>query len=151
MKKPLIVALCAVVVLGLGISAGAFGMAAYTLSHASAPAPSEQLNEYIMYVGTNDKDTYEPVMEIEAARGVVENKLMDHFPDGFTMYDAKGVWRDEHMVITLEYSFICVIVTERRTEIYKVADELIAALNQSTILIVTNAVKSIDFYTGANY
>ena len=101
-----------------------------------------------MYVGTNDKDTYQLEMPLEEAKSLVQNKLMDHFPDGFTMYDAQGVWRDENRVITLEYSFVCVVVTMKKAEVFRVADELIEALNQSTILIITNAVQSIDFYTG---
>lgn len=152
MKKPWIIALCALAVLSVGLSGSALGVSIYSLNNPSssstAPASEQQLNEYIMYVGTNDKDTYQLEMLLEDARNIVQNKLMDHFPDGFTMYDAKGVWRDENKVITLEYSFVCVIETTEKAEVYKVADELIVALNQNTILIVTNAVQSIDFYTG---
>ncbi|MDY6392028.1 MAG: DUF3574 domain-containing protein [Bacilli bacterium] len=153
MKKPWIIVLCALAVLSVGLSGSALGVSIYSLNNPSSssttPASEQQLNEYIMYVGTNDKDTYQLEMPLEDARNIVQNKLMDHFPDGFTMYDAKGVWRDENKVITLEYSFVCVIETTEKAEVYKVADELIVALNQSTILIVTNAVQSIDFYMGA--
>lgn len=144
MKKPWIIALCALAVLSVGLSGSALGVSIYSLNNPSssstAPASEQQLNEYIMYVGTNDKDTYQLEMLLEDARNIVQNKLMDHFPDGFTMYDAKGVWRDENKVITLEYSFVCVIEATEKAEVYKVADELIVALNQNTILIVTSAV-----------
>ena len=153
MKKPWIIALCALAVASVGLSGSALGVSIYSLNNPSSssatPASEQQLNEYTMYIGTNDKDTYQLEMPLEDARNIVQNKLMDHFPDGFTMYDAKGVWRDENKVITLEYSFVCVIETTEKAEVYKVADELIVALNQNTILIVTNAVQSIDFYTGA--
>ena len=152
MKKPLIIALCALAIIGTGLSGTALGLSIYSLNRtsvSSVTSTEQQLNEYIMYVGTNDKETYQLEMPLEDARSIVHNTLMDHFADGFTMYDAKGVWRDENKVITLEYSFVCVIETTERAEVYKVADELREALNQNTILIVTNAVQSIDFYTGA--
>jgi hypothetical protein len=88
-------------------------------------------------------------MPLEEARSIVHNTMMDHFSDGFTMYDANGVWRDEDKVITLEYSFVCVIEHVNRTEVYKAADELIVKLNQSTILVVSNIVSKVDFYTGS--
>lgn len=75
---------------------------------------------------------------------------MDHFSDGFTMYDANGVWRDENNVVTLEYTFVCIIEHADKSEVYKAADELIVKLNQSTILVVSNNVNKVDFYTGSN-
>ena len=105
--------------------------------------------EYTMYVGTNDKDTYQLEMPLDEARDIVHNTMMDHFSDGFTMYDAKGVWRDEHNVVTLEYTFVCVLEHADKTEVYKAADELIVKLNQNTILVVSNSVSNVDFYTGS--
>ena len=101
-----------------------------------------------MYVGTNDKDTYQLEMDIEVAKGIVYNTMMNHFSDGFTMYEADGVWRDENMVITLERTFVCIVIQPNATEVYKAADELLVALNQSTILITSTTATQIDFYTG---
>ena len=64
------------------------------------------------------------------------------------MHEAEGVWRDENKVVTLEYSFICILEKVERKEVYLAADELLVALNQSTILVVENAAKSVNFYQG---
>lgn len=125
------------------IGAIAIGLSSWSLVR-SYTTPKQEI-EYTMYVGTNDKDTYQLEMPLEEARSIVHNTMMDHFSDGFTMYDAKGVWRDEDHVITLEYSFVCIIEYAKKTEVYKATDELIDKLNQNTILVVSNSVSKVDF------
>ena len=108
----------------------------------------ETLHQYTMYVGTNDKDTYQCEIGIDAAKELVYGIMMDHFSDGFTMYEADGVWRDEDGVVTHETTFVCIVVQPNSIEVYKAADALIVALNQSTILITSSTNTQIDFYTG---
>ena len=150
MKKIPYIILSALSTVAIGLSTWAI-VRSYVAPQAAAPSSSqvEPTIEYTMYVGTNDKDTYQLEMPLEEARNIVQNTMMDHFSDGFTMLDAKGVWRDEKKVITLEYSFICIVEHADKAEIYKAADELIVALNQSTILIVANSTAGVDFYTGS--
>ena len=140
MKKLSVALLCSVSAIAIGLS---------TWSLVRSYMPRELATEYLMYVGTNDKETYRLEMPLEEAKNIIYNTMMDHFSDGFTMHDAQGVWRDEKKVVTLEYSFVCIVETPNKAEVYKAADELIVALNQSTILIVANAAHSVDFYTGA--
>ena len=128
------------------LSAIAIGLSSWSLIRSYLPAPHD--TEYVMYVGTNDKDTYQLEITLEEARIIVHNTMMDHFPDGFTMHDATGVWRDEKKVVTLEYSFVCILEKAEKSEVYKAADELLIALNQSTILVVENYASSVNFYTG---
>lgn len=141
MKKlffPLICAFCAI----------AIGLSTWALVRSYTPAPVSGDVEYTMYVGTNDKDTYQLEMTRDEARDIVHNTMMDHFSDGFTMYEANGVWRDDLGTITLEYTLVCILVNVDKNDVYKAADELIVALNQSTILIVSNTSSQVDFYTG---
>ena len=140
MKKLQFAILCSVATIAIGLSTWSL-VRSYNV-------PTQEI-EYTMYVGTNDKNTYKLEMPLEEARSIVHNTMMDYFSDGFTMYDAKGVWRDENHVITLEYSFVCVIEHANRTDVYKAADELITKLNQNTILVVSNSVSKVDFYTGS--
>ena len=107
------------------------------------------LVEYTMYVGTNDKDTYQLEMSLDDARDIVHQTMMDYFSDGFTMYEAKGAWRDEHKAITLECTFVCILEQAKKVKVYNAADELINKLNQNTILIVANAIHTVDFYQGS--
>ena len=127
------------------LSAAAIGLSTWSLARSFTPSYE---TEFTMYVGTNDKETYQLEMTKEEARDIVHNTLMDHFSDGFTMHEAEGVWRDENKVVTLEYSFICILEKVERKEVYLAADELLVALNQSTILVVENAVKTVNFYQG---
>lgn len=129
------------------LSTVAIGLSTWSLVQ-SYSIPKQEI-EYTMYVGTNDKETYQLEMPLEEARSIIHNTMMDHFSDGFTMYDASGVWRDEKNVVTLEYSFVCVLEYADKAEVYKAADELIEKLNQSTILVVANSVSKVDFYTGS--
>ena len=128
------------------LSAIAIGLSTWAIVRSYFPALPQ--TEYTMYVGTNDKETYQLEMPLEDAKDIVHNTMMDHFSDGFTMYEARGVWRDEQGVVTLEYTFVCILEHADKKEVYKAADELIEALNQSTILIVANAVNAVDFYQG---
>ena len=139
MKKLPFAILCSLAAIAIGLSTWSL-VRSYTSNLAT---------EYVMYVGTNDKETYKLEMPIEEAKNIVYNTMMDHFADGFTMYDANGVWRDENKVVTLEYSFVCVVENAPKSEVFKAADELIVKLNQNTILITSNALNAIDFYTGA--
>ncbi len=129
------------------LSTVAIGLSTWSLIQ-SYSIPKQEI-EYTLYVGTNDKETYQLEMPLEEARSIIHNTMMDHFSDGFTMYDASGVWRDEKNVVTLEYSFICVLEYADKVEVYKAADELLEKLNQSTILVVANSVSKVDFYTGS--
>ena len=140
MKKLQFVILCSIATIAIGLSSWSL-IRSYT-------TPTPEI-EYTLYVGTNDKDTYQLEIPLEEARSIVHNTMMDHFSNGFTMYDAKGVWRDESNVITLEYTFVCIVEHTDKTEVYKAADELITKLNQNTILVVSNSVSKVDFYTGS--
>ncbi len=139
MKKLPFAILCSVSAIAIGLS---------TWSLVRSYQPDGRATEYKMYIGTNDKETYQLEMTIEEARDIIHNTMMDHFSDGFTMYTANGVWRDENKVVTLEYSFVCVLEGVEKKEVYSAADELLVKLNQSTILVVENSVNVANFYTG---
>ena len=65
------------------LAAIAIGLSTWSLVRSYA-APKLDV-EYTMYVGTNDKDTYQLEMPLDEARDIVHNTMMDHFSDGFTM------------------------------------------------------------------
>ena len=104
--------------------------------------------EYTIYIGTNDKDTFQLEIPLDEARSIIYNTMINYFSEGFTMHDANGVWKDENDAITLEYTFVCIIENADIDEIHKAADELILKLDQNSILIVSNRVEKVDFYTG---
>ena len=57
-------------------------------------APVAPDTQYVLYLGTNDKDTNEPVFTPEEARAKAEEILIDHF-GGYTIQEANGGWEYE--------------------------------------------------------
>ena len=103
--------------------------------------------QYVMYVGTNDKDTYKLEMTKEEAREIVDNVCLKYFPDGYTLQEAVGAWTDEKNNITHEYTFVCYFDYAEIETVHKAADEVIEKLNQNSVLIEEDEIR-IDYYSG---
>ena len=86
----------------------------------------ETATQYVMYVGTNDKDTYKP----------------EH-----TNEEATGSWTDETGTPTHEYTLVCYFDAADEKTVYKAADEIIKELNQNTVLIEKAEIE-MDYYSG---
>ena len=103
--------------------------------------------QYVMYLGTNDKDTNKPVFTqaeaMEAARAI----LIEHF-GGYTIQEAHGGWIDDKGAECQEYTLVIYLSDTNLDEVHAAADELVAAFNQSSVLIQANPT-STEFYTGA--
>lgn len=103
--------------------------------------------KYIMYVGTNDKDTYEPVLPFDEARELANNICAKYISSGFTEIDATGGWMDENRVLATEASLIYVFFDATEEELQQVMDELIEQLHQSSILVEKQEAEY-AFYSG---
>ncbi len=110
--------------------------------------PAEQNNDvqYVMYVGTNDKDTYQPEHSQEEARDIVDRVCLKYF-EGYTLQDATGAWTDETGEITHEYTLVCYFDGADKETVYRAADEVIEALNQNTVLIEKDEITT-EYYGG---
>lgn len=131
------------------LSALALVLAAAALAVAllkKAPMAGEASAQYVIYVGTNDKDTYSPKYSQEDARRIVDEICLRHF-EGYTLQEAIGSWTDEKHNITHEYTIVCYFDDADRETVYKAADEIIAALNQNTVLIEQDDIR-IEYYSG---
>lgn len=117
----------------------------------SEEVPAETGNDnaaiqYVLYVGTNDKDTYAPKYSQEEAKQIVDDICLKHF-EGYTLQEATGCWLDENGITTHEYTLVCYIDGTDEATVHAAADELITALNQNTILIETTTL-DIEYYSG---
>ena len=110
------------------------------------PAEEDKSTQYVMYVGTNDKDTYQPEHSQEEARDIVDRVCLKYF-EGYTLQDATGAWTDETGTITHEYTLVCYFDGADRETVYRAADEVIEALNQNTVLIERNEITT-EYYGG---
>ena len=108
---------------------------------------SESETQYVMYIGTNDKDTNEPVCTPEEAKSRVEDILVQHF-GGYTIQEADGGWEDGGIRYR-EYSVVVYLSDTDLNSVHAAADDLIKEFNQSSVLIQANETRT-AFYGGSN-
>lgn len=113
-----------------------------TLGSAAREAGDVQ---YVMYLGTNGKDTNEPVFTPEEAKSRAEEILIDHF-GGYTLQEANGGWADDGTLYQ-EYTLVIYLSDTTREQVHAAADELIRVFDQSSVLIQANETQT-EFYSG---
>lgn len=101
--------------------------------------------QYVLYLGTNDKDTNEPVFEPEEARRVLEGILIAHM-GGYTIQEARGGWIDDSGQEYQEYTLVIYLSDTDIDSVHALCDELIATYNQSSVLIQMNKTVT-EFYS----
>ena len=127
----------------------ALALAVFSLVSPAKTEEQEALDkQYVMYLGTNDKDTYEPYGTPEEAKAKVDEVLTKHF-EGFTIQDAMGGWTNENGTVDHEYTVVILLSDTTLEKIHEAADDLIRVFNQSSILIQTNQTRT-EFYSGGN-
>ena len=119
----------------------------FALKPVHQPEQPNTDTQYVMYVGTNDKDTTEPVCTPEEAKERAVKVLLDHF-GGYTIQEANGGWIDGDKVYT-EYTLVIYLSDTDLEKVHAAADKLITEFNQSSILIQANQTVT-EFYSGAN-
>lgn len=108
-----------------------------------AKAPDIQ---YVMYLGTNDKDTYAPVFAPDEAKTQLDAVLSRHF-SGWTVQEANGGWTNDDGSISHEYTLVIYLSDTTRDKVRTAADELLKVFNQSSVLIQANETTT-EFYSG---
>ena len=101
--------------------------------------------QYVMYLGTNDKDTNQPVFSPEEAKSQAETILLSHF-GGYTIQEANGGWIDDGTIYR-EYTLVIYLSDTSPEDVHAAADELLSVFNQSSVLIQSNRT-STEFYAG---
>ena len=131
------------------ISVISIALAAFCLCRVMScgkDASSGGTAQYVMYVGTNDKDTYQPEHTKDEAFDIVDRICLKYF-EGYTIQEATGSWTDEKGEPTHEYTIVCYFDDTDKETVYKAADEIIKELNQNTVLIESDTI-SIEYYSG---
>ena len=107
---------------------------------------SNEKMQYKMYVGTNDKDTFEQIISTDNAKIIIEDICFKYL-EGYTIQDARGAWVDENGNVSRENTIVCYFDDIDNDTVYKIADEILKSLNQNTVLIEKD-LKQIEFYGG---
>ena len=122
------------------LSGGDAGTTGGTLAFESA-----QNGVYILYIGTNDKDTYAPIASTEEAVETV-NGICAKYAEGWTMCHAEGGWVDDKGLLTQESTLMYTFAYIGEEAIISIMDETLAALNQNSILIERRDISSAFYY-----
>lgn len=110
------------------------------------PAEQEARDiQYVIYLGTNDKDTNEPVFGPDEAKARAEGILIDHF-GGYTIQEASGGWEDDGIRYQ-EYTLVICLSDTTLDKVHAAADDLIRIFRQSSVLIQKNETGT-EFYSG---
>ena len=102
--------------------------------------------QYVMYLGTNDKDTNKPVFTEEEAREKLREILIRHF-GGYTIQQAWGGWMDQDTEYR-EYTLVIYLSDTTLEQVHAAADELVETFNQSSVMIQANPTRT-EFYSPA--
>ena len=112
---------------------------------AEVEEPAEDV-QYVMYLGTNDKDTDKPVFTQAEAKEKAKEILIRHF-GGYTLQEADGGWVGDDGTVYQEYTLVIYLSDTTEDAVHAAADELIQAFNQSSVLIQKNPTAT-EFYAG---
>ncbi len=122
-------------------------LAAVNLFLTLRPESGERSDvQYVLYLGTNDQDTNEPVCSPEDAKEKATDILVKHF-GGYTIQEADGGWKDGEKLFR-EYTLVIYLSDTSLEEVHRAADELIQAFHQSSVLIQANETRT-EFYAGS--
>lgn len=107
---------------------------------------SDQDEVYMLYLGTNDKDTNEPVYPPEESKERAKAILMNEL-GGYTIQEAEGGWRGDDGTEYQEYTLVIQLSDTDIDTVHTVAKQLIDEFHQSSVLINTEHVQT-EFYSG---
>ena len=123
-------------------------LSGFSLYRSFAPAEAKKKDvQYVLYLGTNDKDTNEPVFSPEESKKRAKDILVRHF-GGYTVQEAEGGWADGDTLYQ-EFTLVIYLSDTNLEAVHKAADEMIKTFRQSSVLIQANETTT-EFYSGGN-
>ena len=102
--------------------------------------------QYVLYIGLNDKDTYEQIIPTADARDIV-NRICTKYVEGYTVSEASGGWVDETGTLTEETTLVYILSDAEEKDVIAIMDEVLASLNQNSILVERRE-HACSFYSG---
>lgn len=119
--------------------------AAQTAEEPEAASDASDV-QYVLYLGTNDKDTNLPVFAPEEAKETLKEILCKYF-GGYTIQEAEGGWVDEEGVLFQEFTLVIYLSDTTLDQVHAACDELRDVFHQSSVLIQSNQTVT-EFYAG---
>ncbi|MBQ3841723.1 MAG: DUF3574 domain-containing protein [Ruminiclostridium sp.] len=153
MKKKIISVILAALMIGTAASC-ANSKPAETAAAAPVPAEtapsilgqeSEKGDKFTLYLGLNDKDTYEQKYSLEDSYEKA-NRIVAKHAGGFTQMSAKGGWTDESEAMFYENTIVYIVFDISDENLSAMLDELIKEFNQSTVLVERESKQHIYYH-----
>lgn len=125
-------------VINLAVSGGIIVYLAGDREEVSAtsalPFETAAQGKYVLYIGTNDKDTYTQQIPLEEAEQIV-NEICCKYVEGYTVQQAEGGWVDESGTRTEEQTLVYSFDAVQEEDLIAIMDEVLLRLNQASILV----------------
>ena len=102
--------------------------------------------QYVIYLGTNDKDSNLPVFSREEAKLKLKDILAKYF-SGWTILESEGGWTGDDGKIYHEFTLVIYLSRTDKAKVHEASNELIKTFNQSSVLIHENPTRK-EFYSG---
>ena len=120
------------------LSVLALGLSIFCMTKVmQIPDPGKKDIQYVLYLGTNDKDTNEPVFPQEEAKEQLKKILIQRF-GGYTITDANGGWIGEDGTEYQEYTLVIYLSDTTIDDVHSLCDELVDVYRQRSVLIQAN-------------
>ena len=103
--------------------------------------------QYVLYLGTNDRETNEPVFTEDEAKERAKEILIDRF-GGYTIQEANGGWVDDTGMAFQEYTLVIYLSDTTEEAVHAACDVLQDEFHQSSVLIQKNRTET-EFYSKA--
>ena len=91
--------------------------------------------KYNVYIGLNDKDTLNQIIDTTKARKEVYNILLKNNIKAYTIYLVNGVFTNDKNEITKEKTLKLEVLDIKKEDILKSIKEFKKVLNQESILL----------------
>ena len=108
---------------------------------------AEQGLKYTLYIGLNDKDTYEQIISTEDAIEKA-NVIVAKHAGGYTQMTARGGWTNDDGTMGHENTMVYIIYDIDEASLKALLDELLKEFNQGAILVEKDDTPHI-YYSGS--
>jgi hypothetical protein len=102
--------------------------------------------KYVLYIGLNDKDTYDQLIPTGEAKAIV-NDICVKYMDGYTVSESNGGWVDETGTLTEETTLVYTLSGADESDVIQMMDDVLEALNQNSILVERQDLRC-TYYSG---
>ncbi len=97
-------------------------------------SPENDVTAYIIYIGINDKNTHEQIIDTAVFERIIKN-VCKGYSVAFSTHLQQGGYLHENGVYTQENSAVLTLIGASREDVNAVAADLCCFFNQESVLV----------------